>query len=117
MRVAIDPGSVQVSPGGKVSAVVGVRNSGPVADTFLLSVDGIDADWFALGVTSLTLEPGAEETTSLVIQPPIGSKTAAGRYTARLRARLIASHAPPALRMAKYWKSSLTGTAAGGDDT
>jgi hypothetical protein len=85
VRVAIDPGSVQVSPGGKVNAVVGVRNSGPVADTFLLNVDGIAADWFALGVTSLTLEPGAEETTSLVIQPPIGAKTAAGKYTATVQ--------------------------------
>ncbi len=95
VRVAIDPGSVQVSPGGKVSAVIGVRNTGPVADTFLLSVDGIAADWFMLGVTSLTLGPGAEETTSLVIQPPIGAKTAAGKYTATVQ---LTSQEDPKLR-------------------
>jgi hypothetical protein len=80
VHIAIDPGSVKVSPGGKVNVSLAVRNSGPVVDRYLLTITGLMEAWYTLGSAAASLGPGSEETIPLTIHPPAGEATHAGTY-------------------------------------
>jgi eukaryotic-like serine/threonine-protein kinase len=72
-----------VTPGRSEVILVYVRNLGPLADHFTVSIEGIPPAWLAQP-GSAQLKPGQHETVTLTIRPPRTPESRAGTYTLKV---------------------------------
>lgn len=76
MVLAAQAGAIE--PGAEAETVVLVRNTGEVADTFHVVVQGDVASWAIVDPPSVVLEPGAEAPVWLHFRPPRSPDTVPG---------------------------------------
>lgn len=69
----------KIEPGTGTETVVLVRNTGDVADTFHVSVEGLVAPWAVVDPLHLRLDPGEEGPVWVRFRPPRSPHTAPGR--------------------------------------
>jgi hypothetical protein len=71
-EATLRPDRLPVVPGGEAQAEISVRNTGPVVDSFALSVLGEAARWAVCEPGVLSLFPGQNGTARIVVRPPQG---------------------------------------------
>lgn len=69
-----------VEPGSSAAVAVEVKNLGSQAETFELSVEGVDQHWAAVPVPSFTVEAGETVVERIFLKPPRESESTAGTY-------------------------------------
>ncbi len=85
-EATLRPDRLPVVPGGEVQAEISVRNTGPVVDSFALSVLGEAARWAVCEPGVLSLFPGQNGTARIVVRPPHGSDVPYGPVLFGVRA-------------------------------
>lgn len=85
-----------IAPGSNVSVPVTLLNQGLVADTFLLSIEGIPVSWVSTSAPIAHLAPGDQRELILNIQPPRAPQTRAGRNPFKV---LVSSQSAPDQRV------------------
>jgi hypothetical protein len=78
--VSIEPGQLQVAPGGEASLVLRVRNRGTIVDRFDLTVVGPTSGWVQVDPPSLRLFPDQEGEARITFRPPRAPSPAADTY-------------------------------------
>ena len=81
IRLELDPGSVEVSGGESIEALVTLQNTGSLVDVMTLAVVGLDAKFYELDSTEFRLFPGDEASAVLRFHPPRSSDVLSGAYT------------------------------------
>lgn len=76
--IVVEPGSLQVAPGGEAVAIVRIRNTGVVVDAFNVDVLGPAAGWTTVVPPVLSLFPGGDGTVELHFRPPRAASLPAG---------------------------------------
>ena len=84
---SIEPGELNVEPGGMATAQIRVRNQSTRVDEFQLSVLGDMAQWATVTPASISLFPKTEGTATVTFRPPRASAPAAGTYPFGILAR------------------------------
>lgn len=79
-RLAFSTPTLQVEPGGMVSAGIAVSNRSTVVDRLSLSVVGIPPAWATIVPQNLPLMPGTHGEAQIVIAPPKSATSVAGPY-------------------------------------
>lgn len=106
LTLELTPTDISIEPGAEASCEVRVRNSGTLADEFVIEVTGQAAEWTAVEPATLRLLPGTEEVAKLTLRPPRSPMVRAGKTAFAVRVRSSMSDDQPA--------SEKTGTATVG---
>jgi hypothetical protein len=85
LLVTLPSNKIEIIPGKKSEIKAIIKNASDVAESYSISVDGIDPRWYTLSAASVSLSPGDTSELTLTIQPPLISSGEAERYTANLK--------------------------------
>lgn len=85
--VRLTPDLLQVEPGATVPVGVEVVNKAEQADTFEVSIEGLDPEWTAVPVPTFRVEPGETATERFFLKPPRASESLSGAYPFAVRVR------------------------------
>jgi hypothetical protein len=88
--VAIEPGAVEVEPGGTAETKVRVRNQSDRVDGFTLEVVGPFAKWATVEPAVLNLFARAEGEATITLRPPRASVPRAGAHRIGLKVQSLA---------------------------
>jgi len=80
IRLELDPGSVAVSGGETIEALVTLQNTGTLVDVMTLAVVGVDEEFYELDSTEFRLFPGDEASAVLRFHPPRRPDVLSGEY-------------------------------------
>jgi hypothetical protein len=92
-EATLTPGQLQVAPGGETQAAISVKNSGPVVDSFALTVLGDAAGWAVCEPEDVSLFPGQDETVRILFRPPMSPDLPHGPVP--FAVRVASSEDPP----------------------
>ncbi len=68
-QASIVPGAAVVNLGGSAGYTIQVRNTGYAADTYALSISGLDAGWVSVNPPQVSLAPGGSTNVVLTVAP------------------------------------------------
>ncbi len=85
LLITLSSNKIEIIPGKKVVIKAIIMNASDAAESYSITVDGIDPKWYTLSAQSTSLSPGDKSELTLTIQPPLISSGEAERYTAKLK--------------------------------
>ncbi|WP_221090725.1 serine/threonine protein kinase [Deinococcus aquaedulcis] len=88
-RIVVSPErtSIKLSPGTPYVLDIGLANTGRTVDHFRVSLEGIPPEWVQDAHGEVQLNPGMQGQTSLTLLAPRDSRSRAGTYEVKVRAR------------------------------
>jgi uncharacterized membrane protein len=72
-EITIAPTSATVEPGSSVEYTLFIQNTGNIADTYDLTLQGLQTTWYSFSQTSVSLDPGQTQNVTLTVSPPYAS--------------------------------------------
>lgn len=84
IKMALRPNRLNVSPGGKGTANIELRNLGGTAASVRLQVEDLPPEWVKVRQDTVHLPPGAKQSSPIVINVPNDSSAAAGQRRFRV---------------------------------